>query len=224
MKIERINDYEDSRFAPEVLRQHGAFLLEDEYPCAFQIVDMRSAVVDFPEGLQIAEVIEEFRFYAGHITRFYDKKGNLLKEYPEAELFDLALEKIQPSQFYVDEDKLAAIESFVEGPEDVIIPVVRGNAAALAENAGAAYISLDGHTRLRCALQKGFQTVKAYFSEDEGGYIGDFVQEALKRGIYGIKDVRILSHEEYVEKWHAFCDDYFRKKAGHRETDREGAG
>lgn len=40
-------------------------------------------------------------------------------------IFDLPLGQIQPSQFYVDRDKLEAVSSFVERAEDVVIPVTR---------------------------------------------------------------------------------------------------
>lgn len=53
MEIRRINNYSDSRFSEKVLKQHGAFE---------------------------ADVIEEFRYYAEHITKFYNESGQTVAE------------------------------------------------------------------------------------------------------------------------------------------------
>lgn len=119
--------------------------------------------------------------------------------------FDLELDQIQPSQFFVDEDKLKAVTSFVKTSADVVIPV------AQMENTNQ-YISQDGHTRMYCAWQKGIRTVKAFLTEEENDYISYFVKEARNRGIYKISDMQTLSHEEYTEKWHRFCDKYFSSR------------
>ncbi|MGN0166621.1 MAG: hypothetical protein ACI4AB_01140 [Acetatifactor sp.] len=205
MEIERIDSYEDARFDEEVLKQHGAFLVDGQYPCSFRIVDERTAVVGYHDCEKLEELIEEFRFFAEHITCFLDEQGNLLKEYPRVEIFDLELSRIQPSQFFVDEEKLKAVTSFVRVPEDVVIPVTR------MENTNR-YISQDGHTRMYCACQKGMRTVKAFLVEEEIDYISYFVEEARRRGIYKISDMQVLSHEEYAEKWHKFCDEYFSSR------------
>lgn len=205
MEIERIDTYDDDRFDKEVLKQHGAFLVDGQYPCSFRIVDEKTAVVGYHNYEGIEELIEEFRFYAEHITCFLDEQGNLLKEYPRVKTFDLELDQIQPSQFFVDEDKLKEVASFVRGPEDVVIPVTR------MENTNQ-YISQDGHTRMYCACQKGIRTVKAFLAEEENDYISYFVEEARNRGIYKISDMQVLSHEEYTEKWHRFCDEYFSSR------------
>ena len=69
MKIERINHYHDDRFLQTVLDQHGAFLV-DGRPVGCLIDGPTEAVVfsDFYEGLE--PLLAEFRFYAGHISRF----------------------------------------------------------------------------------------------------------------------------------------------------------
>ena len=71
MDIERIDSYSDPRFPWEVLSQHGAFLVDGK-PWAFRVVSDRAAVITAEriteEALQ--EAVENFRFYAGHITEF----------------------------------------------------------------------------------------------------------------------------------------------------------
>lgn len=51
MEIERINACQDSRFDPDILRQHGAFLIDGRYPCGFRILDGRSAKITMIAGI-----------------------------------------------------------------------------------------------------------------------------------------------------------------------------
>lgn len=205
MDIERVNGYGDGRFQQAVLKQHGAFLLNG-LPCEFLVTGPRTAQVSCPgwEGELPEELYEEFRFYAGHITRFTDRRGSLLKEYPNVEFFPVKLDRIQPSQFFVDEEKLRAVSEFVHSKEDVVIPL-------LYEKDTDRYISLDGHTRLFLAMDRGYDAVSGFLSES-GEYIFDFVKEAKKRGISGVKDMRKLSHGQYEEQWNGFCDRFFAEK------------
>ena len=113
MEIKRINSYHDSRFSQKVLLQHGCFLVE-EMPYEVEIISDFEAVIRGENAEAYPEVIEEFRFYTPHITKFYDGSGQTVKEYPEAQRFTLPLRQIQPSQFYVDEDKIAAISTFIQ--------------------------------------------------------------------------------------------------------------
>lgn len=206
MKIERINDYSDTRFRKTVLLQHGAFLA-DGIPCEFEIIDDHSAemLYRFIDNTDAAEqLIDEFRFYAGHINRFFDSEGRLIKALAPAKIFSVPIDNIQPSQFFVDEDKLSAVSSFIKSAGDIVVPLFYdGNLKK--------YVSLDGHTRLVLALERGYTAVNG-FLDDTGDYIGDFVNEARKRGIFGIKDIKKLPHSEYEIKWNKFCEDFFANK------------
>ncbi len=206
MEIVRINSYNDPRFAQNVLLQHGAFLADDE-PCSFEIIGRDSAVLCCPTRFcqqEIDELLDEFRFYAEHITTFYNKEGVLLRNYPPVALFSVELSQLQPSQFYVDEDKLAAISSFVKSGEDVIIPLTP-------EKETGRFVSLDGHTRLYRAYQLGCRTVYGFLTEDTGGYIRHFVAEAKKQGVFSPCDIVVLPHEQYRKKWDDFCDAFFHR-------------
>lgn len=202
MEIQRINEYTDERFDPEILRQHGAFLA-DGHPCSFRILDGHSARVYYHDYTDMEEILDTFRFYTGHISRFYTEDGRLLKEYEDVEVFDLPVGQIQPSQFYVDQDKLQAVGSFIRGPEDIVIPVLKYESC---------YVSADGHTRLCLAYQRGYGHVRAFLEKDPGGYLLNFVREARSRGIFHVEDMEKLSHEEYEVKWNQFCDDFFDRK------------
>lgn len=198
LEIKRIHSYKDQRFSDKVLLSHGCFLVDD-IPYEVEIISDFEAIIRGAKREWYVKVIEEFRFYTPHITRFIDDCGHVIKEYPKVPLLTLFLDQIQPSQFYVDEDKLAAISTFIYQPEDIIIQVMPFEDR---------YVSLDGHTRLYYAVMKGWDTVRAIkvVSDD---YIYGFVKEAKRRSILSPKDMVLVSHEEYVEKWVRFCEDFF---------------
>ena len=201
-EIQRINAYEDSRFSTAVLRQHGAFLADGQ-PCEVEITGRDSALVRVASPELYTPVMEAFRFYAGHICKFYNIQGELIREYPPVAVFPVKLTAIQPSQFYVDEDKLAAVRSFIRGPEDIVVPVIPQEGR---------YISADGHTRLALAVEMGFEEVRGFLDEDSE-YLHGFVEEARKRGVHTPYDLKKLTHEEYTVQWDQFCDDFFARRA-----------
>ena len=136
--VNRINTYMDSRFSKKVLNQHGAFLIGDE-PYEVEIVSKTDAIIRGKNPNCYESVIENFRFYAEHITNFWDESNNLVKTYPAVELVRISIAEIQPSQFYVDEIKKRAVSDFVYTEEDLVIPLVKWEGRN---------VSVDGHTRL----------------------------------------------------------------------------
>ena len=98
MEIKRINTYDDNRFSQIVLYQHGCFLVDGK-PYEVEIISDYEAIISGVDQAVYAEIIEEFRFYTPHITRFYDRDGQIVKEYPCTQLLTLRLDQIQPSQF-----------------------------------------------------------------------------------------------------------------------------
>ena len=198
MNIKRIDNYTDNRFSKSVLNQHGAYLIDND-PYQVEITDLSSAMVCGKKPAVFKVLIEEFRFHAPHIFRFYDTSARLIAEYPAPALFDLPLESVQPSQFYVDEEKLRAVQMFIGSAEDIVVQVIPY---------GDRFISLDGHTRLYLAVQKGFTTVKAVESETDD-YIWTFVHEAERRNILHPRDMVLLPHAQYEIQWYRYCDDVF---------------
>lgn len=207
MRIKRINSYQDPRFSQIVLNQHGAFLIESD-PYEVEIISGFEALVRGRDKTVFSQLIEEFRFYAPHITRFLEDNGTILEEHPHPQLLTLFIEDIQPSQFYVDQDKIAAVGSFLDHADDIIIQVTPHDGR---------YISLDGHTRLYYAVLHGWTQVRAVETVcDECTF--EFAEEAQKRGITSPKEIALVSHEEYDEKWNRFCDDFFAAKGSCQKT------
>ncbi len=204
MDIRRIDSYADDRFSGTTLRQHGAYLVNG-LPVSFIILENRTAVIQgaFDQAV-LPELIETFRFHAPHITCFLDESGKVLANEPEAKILTVNLNRIQPSQFFVDTEKLDAIRSWVHRPEDIVVQVLPWKDR---------WICLDGHTRLYLAVQMGFQQVNAVVSETDD-WIWTFVEEAQKRGIHDPGSLVLLSHAEYEQKWNAYCDAVFSRGTG----------
>ncbi len=201
MEIQRIDTYDDPRFSTKVLCQHGCFLVDD-MPWEVEIISDSQAIIRGGEPAAYGQVIEKFRFFTPHITCFYDEKGEIVKKYPAAKLLTVALDQIQPSQFYVDQDKIEAISSFIHKADDIIIQVLPCEDH---------YISLDGHTRLYYAVKKGWTHVRAVVEESDD-WVYAFVEEAKRRNVHTPRDLILLNHREYEEKWNDFCDAFFAQK------------
>ncbi len=201
MQIKRVDGYSDPRFSETALLQHGCFLLDD-HPYEVEILTGTDAVVRGTDHQAFGEIIDEFHFYAPHITRFYTEDHQIIRTYPPKKVFKLHLDQIQPSQFYVDEDKIAAISSFIEKPEDIIVQVLPYEER---------YISLDGHTRLYYAVMKGWRSVYAVV-ESSDDWVFTFVKEAIERNIRTPMDMKLVTHQEYDVKWNQFCDELFAER------------
>ena len=200
MEIKRLNSYSDVRFSDLALRQHGCYLV-DGHPCEVLILSQDTARITGAPDNSLPPLIDAFRFHAPHITRFVDAQGRLLHCFPPRELLTISLDDIQPSQFYVDEEKLAAVSSFLHRPEDIIVQVLPQDGR---------FIALDGHTRLYWASQRGWASVRAV-TETADAYIFAFAAEAERRGIRTPADMDLVSHDEYQVKWHQYCDDFFQR-------------
>lgn len=198
MEIKRIDHYTDERFSRSVLYQHGAYLIDEE-PYEIEIIGPEEATVRGKDPNLYRELIETFRFHAPHIVRFYDQEHAVIAKYPAPDLLEIELDKIQPSQFYIDEEKLEAVETFIRDPEDIVIQLIPY---------GDRFISLDGHTRLYLAVRNGYKTVKAVMSETDD-WVWVFVEEAQRRKIFSPKDMILLPHEQYRIKWDKYCDEVF---------------
>ena len=205
MDIQRINTYADARFPQDVLYQHGAFLV-DGTPWSFRIISDHEAVISGPDvnPAAVAETAEEFRFYAEHITTFYNEEGACLLRLPPVERREAEIDRLQPSQFSVDREKCAAVSHFIHTAADIVIPVTALEDGTLCV--------LDGHTRLYEAWRRGIRTAQVF---DVPGWkeLSGFVQEARKRGIYHIRNMACYSPEEQKKNWHDWCNAYFAAKS-----------
>ena len=198
MEIKRVTEYNNPLFSQIVLNQRGAFLIDEE-PYEIEIISNDSAFVRGKNRENYKKLIEYFRYYSPHINNFFDENNKKIISFEKKSVLTLEVDKIQPSQFYIDEDKLNALKSFIKNSKDIVIQVVKSDEG---------YICVDGHTRLFIAFLKNFKTVHAIETEfeDDTNY---FVSQAKKRNIFAIKDLKLVSHGDYKNLWIDFCDSYF---------------
>lgn len=198
MEIKRVIEYNNPLFSEIVLRQRGAFLIDEE-PYEIEIISSDSALVRGKNRENFKKLIEYFRYYSPHINNYFDEDDKKIISFEKEPLLILEVDKIQPSQFYIDEDKVNALKGFIKNSKDIIIQVVKSDDG---------YICVDGHTRLFIAFLKNFKNVLAIETEfdDDTNY---FVSQTKKRNIFTIKDLKLVSHSDYKKLWNDFCDSYF---------------
>ena len=198
MEIKRVTEYNNPLFSQIVLNQRGAFLIDEE-PYEIEIISSDSASVKGKNRENYKKLIEYFRYYSPHINNFFDENNKKIISFEKKPVLTLEVDKIQPSQFYIDENKVNALENFIKNSKDIVIQVVKFDEGS---------ICVDGHTRLFIAFLKNFKTVHAIETEfdDDTNY---FVSQAKKRNIFTIKDLELVSHSDYKKLWNDFCDRYF---------------
>ena len=120
------------------------------------------------------------------------------------DISELTLKDLQPSQFYISEKKLADAEAWFD-PADLS----RFEPIPVKELDGVPVIT-DGHTRAVAALRVGVDRVPLVWDTDELDWrlYRACVTACRRRGILSSADLltRIISAEEYVEQWDAWCD------------------
>ncbi|MBR3137698.1 MAG: GNAT family N-acetyltransferase [Clostridia bacterium] len=120
------------------------------------------------------------------------------------DIYKLTIKDLQPSQFYISERKLASVEAWFD-PADLSnfepIPV---------KELDDVPVITDGHTRAVAALRVGVDRVPLVWDTDELDWrlYRACVTACRRRGILSSADLltRIISAEEYVEQWDAWCD------------------
>ena len=120
------------------------------------------------------------------------------------DIHEIKLWDIQPSQFYLSEEKLRAIDTWFN-PEDlsnfepVPVRILNGR-----------IIFTDGHTRAWAAYSAGLEQIPLVWDEDELDLEAYqlCVDACLERNVRSVADFagRILSEEAYREKWDGWCD------------------
>lgn len=166
----------------------------------FEIMNHNEAILHTQAESCPKEVIEEFLFYSGFISQIKTVNGEVIYHQPQKNVMKQSLDWIQPSQLYVNEEKLKRLLTWINDPRDIIVPVIKLNGK---------YVSMDGHTRLKVAELLGFQEIYIYLDDPEV-YIEDFVRFCQNEQKYSIYDLQIISDEEYQIKWCSFCEVYFK--------------
>ena len=120
------------------------------------------------------------------------------------DILTMKLRDLQPSQFYISDQKLLAVESWLK-PEDPAsfepIPVKLLDGIP---------VMTDGHTRAVAALRAGLDAVPLVWDEDDLDWemYRACVKACREREIFSPADLlaRIIPGADYREKWDAWCD------------------
>ena len=117
---------------------------------------------------------------------------------------DYSLKDLQPSQFYISQAKLSNIQAWfhkddLSNFEPLPVKVLDG-----------VPILTDGHTRAVAAILAGLESVPLVYEEDELDWnlYHYCVEQCKQKGIHSPYDLvdRIISANEYEEKWIGWCD------------------
>ena len=120
------------------------------------------------------------------------------------EIAKLKLKDLQPSQFYISEAKLKAVECWLNpenlsGFQPIPVKLLDGKP-----------VMTDGHTRAVAALRAGLTAVPLVWDEDDLDWdmYRECVKACLKRNILSPADLlaMIIPEEDYREKWDTWCD------------------
>lgn len=121
------------------------------------------------------------------------------------EIFEMKLTDLQPSQLYINQDKLAKVKQFIEDSgigklETIPIKELDG-----------IIIMTDGHTRAFALYKLGFTSVNVCWEDEQLDW--DEYRECIKwcnnekiRTINDLED-KIISHQYYQILWLKRCHD-----------------
>ena len=117
---------------------------------------------------------------------------------------ELRIVDIQPSQFYISEEKLEQIGRWFE-PGDL-----SGFEAVPVKELDGQVIFTDGHTRAYAAWLAGLERIPLVWDEDELDWEAYRLcaDACRKRGIRSVADLeeRVISGEDYERLWNNWCD------------------
>lgn len=138
-----------------------------------------------------------------------------MNEEAEVEIFLMPLEEMQPSQLYISQEKLIALQNEIDFSKLSSIPPLP------VKKLGDEIVMTDGHTRAFGAYLSGHEKLPVYWDPDELDWEAyqicvDWCQE---NGIYSIADLsdRLVTPEDYERLWYQRCREMQSKLADARK-------
>lgn len=131
------------------------------------------------------------------------------------DLSSIQILDVQPSQFYISQNKIEQIKMWFDFSnlfnfEPLPIKELNGK-----------IIFTDGHTRAYVAYLAGLQCVPLCWDEDNLDWEAYqiCVDACTERGVLSVADFseRILSAEDYAQLWNGWCDKMHNKLELHRK-------
>ena len=118
---------------------------------------------------------------------------------------EVKIKELHPTQLYLSEKKLKAIQNLYQSAETFNINPI----SVLAF--GDYLLITDGHHRAYQALLLGQDTISAEWDKDGSDEIyALYAQVCEERKIYSVLDLknRIIPQDEYEAKWYNWCDGF----------------
>ena len=118
---------------------------------------------------------------------------------------EVNIKDIHPTQLYLSEKKLQAIQMLYQSVEKPNIDPIS------VLTFGDYLLITDGHHRAYQALLAGRDTICAEFDRDGGDELYHlYAQACEERKIYSVADLKnhILPQDEYEAKWYNWCDGF----------------
>ena len=115
------------------------------------------------------------------------------------------IKNLQPTQLYLSEKKLKAIQNLYQSAETFNMDPIS------VLSFGDRLLITDGHHRAYQALLAGQNTISAEWDKDGGDELYDlYAQACEEKKIYSILDLKnhILAQDEYEAKWYNWCDGF----------------
>lgn len=123
-------------------------------------------------------------------------------------VFKIDINDIVLEQLTVDKAKLDRACSWIEKPEDVVVTCVKIDNKI---------VSIDGHSRLVAAFNKGFKYVYVHFEPEntDTTFYRVCMSWCEEAGVFGVSDLtkRVVTPEEHERLWYNRCQDYLKKHA-----------
>ena len=188
MKIYR--DYNNSFYMKDNLALGNCITIEDKnekYYYEFEI-NRDKALVKYNSILHIKDAINEFRKYNMQVSIYYNSDRSFYMAFDNIQTFKLPIDILQPSKFFIDKEKLETIEKHL-GNELLVVPV------CIIDDE---YVLLDGHARCRYLLDNDYKMVDVYMAPEESS-TKEYVYIAKENNLFKIKNMEILSHEDYLK-------------------------
>jgi hypothetical protein len=125
------------------------------------------------------------------------------------DIFIMKLEQIQPSQLFINSDKLdSLLEDYDRLKPELVEPLP-------VKKLGNAVVLTDGHTRALAVFLRGASEARAYWDEeelDEEAY-RTCVRWCRKEGVRSVPDLKnkVVSAEEYERLWVRRCEKMVKR-------------
>jgi len=131
-------------------------------------------------------------------------------------IFWVPLSSLQPSQLYINQEKLDVLQAAIDFSDPVNVPSIP------AKDLDHRWVMTDGHTRAFAAYLAGNTTIPVYLDEDELDWAAYriCVRWCQESGIFSIADLadKVIAPGQYKVLWLDRCRQMQNRLAANRNA------